>query len=366
MKKILVFGASDQLGGTESYLLTLYENLDRNQIQFDFLFPHDIENIPYEQKIIENGGCIYKEYYTNSERKKAGYLSARDIIERHKDIDGIYVNVQCIHSAYRLLVEAYKQKVKYRIWHIHNNGYARKPTLKERIYEEYFHVTFRLIVTHCLACSEMAGKWIYHRYPFKVIPDAVDFDRFQPNSGVRKYIRKKYCIEDKYVIGFCGRISYQKNPEFLINIFYELHKLDKEVYMLIVGEGDKRKKLESIIKEKHISNNVLFTGEVENVHDYMQAMDFFLLPSRYEGFGIVLLEAQAAGLNCMTSQNVVPKETNITGRVHFTSLNRSPKFWAEEILSIGFERKNCLREFEESQYSIKNLVKEMENIFELK
>lgn len=366
MKKILVFGASGQLGGTESYLLTLYQSLDKERIQFDFLVPHNINKISYEQRIIENGGRIFREYYTNSERKKEGYLSARDIIERHIDIDGIYVNVQCIHSAYRLLVEAYRHKIRYRIWHIHNNNYARKPTLRERLYEIFFYATYKMIVTHCLACSELAGKWIYHNHPFKIIPDAIDFDKFKPNSVIRKLIRKKYCIENKYVIGFCGRISYQKNPEFLIEIFYELQKLERKTCLLIIGEGNKRKALEDMVKEKHITDKVLFIGEVPNVQDYMQAMDFFLLPSRYEGFGIVLLEAQAAGLNCMTSQDVVPKETNITGRVHFTSLNGSPEFWAKEILSIGFERKNCIEELRKSQYSIENLVKEMERIFEIK
>ena len=75
-----------------------------------------------------------------------------------------------------------------------------------------FYATYKMIVTHCLACSELAGKWIYHNHPFKIIPDAIDFDKFKPNSVIRKLIRKKYCIENKYVIGFCGRISYQKNP----------------------------------------------------------------------------------------------------------------------------------------------------------
>lgn len=365
MKRILVFGASARLGGTESYLLTLYKNIDKRQIQFDFLFPHETGTIPYEQEIIRNGGCVYREYYTNKERNIKGYMSTKDIIERHPEINGVYVNVQCIHTAYGLLVEAYKHRLKYRILHIHSSDYVRKPTLKESLYEKYFYLTFRKIVTHCLACSKMAGKWIYHKQDFEIIPNSIDLEKFRYNNLIRNTIRKKYHIEEKHVIGFCGRLCHTKNPDFLLEIFQELYSLDSDAYMFIVGNGEKKEQLEETVKKYNLRKCINFVGEIDNVQDYLQAMDFFVLPSRHEGFGIVLLEAQTAGLNCITSAGAVPKETNVTGRVHFISLDKTARAWAQKILSIGFERKDCFEIMKASEYSIDNLIKKMETIFEL-
>ena len=75
-------------------------------------------------------------------------------------------------------------------------------------------------------------------------------------------------------------------------------------------------------------------GVRSDVHKLMQVMDVFLLPSRFEGLPLVLVEAQAAGLKCFTSKDVVSDECNVTQSVRFISLDSGAKVWADNILSF--------------------------------
>ncbi|WP_432629602.1 glycosyltransferase [Brotaphodocola sp.] len=363
MKRICVYGCSAMFGGTEQYLLTMYKGIDRNKIQFDFLFPHNMKNISYSAEIEKLGGRIYREYYYQREEKLPDAMTIEKVLQKHPEWDGVYVNWQSVDTAYRLLIAAKKCGLPYRIIHAHNNNYNRPFKVKDKIYELYFHMTKRYYLTHELACSTLAGDWLFHNKNYTVIPNAVEFEKFSFSNQVRERIRTKYGLrENQLVIGFCGRLVEQKNPEFLLEIFEQLYYKNSETVLLIVGDGILRKKMEEKIKEKCLKN-IIFTGSVSDVENYMQAMDCFLLPSRFEGFGIVLLEAQAAGLPCFTSKNVVPEETNLTGNVHFISLEKGPKVWADELLSTSLERYNAMELLLKSDYTVDKAVKKIMKIF---
>lgn len=364
MKRILVYGLSDMFGGTENYILNLYKLIDTQNIQFDFLFEHSVENIPYEQEIISRGGKIYKEYYRHSERNCPGAKSIIKFLSEHPEWDGIYVNIQSINTSYRLLTAAKKLNIPHRVIHAHNNNYSKKPKIKEKLFEYYFHLTKSRNVTKFLACSELAGKFAFKNSVFTVIPNPVDFKKFAYCDDKRIIMRKQFNIEnDIKVIGFCGRLVHQKNLMFLIDIFEEIHKLNPKIRLLLVGDGEQRKELEDYLKSKEYREKVIFTGSVTNIEDYMQIMDCFVLPSKFEGFGIVLLEAQASGLQCFTSKLVVPEETNISGNVKFISLDSHPKIWAEAICESGFKRLDCMEKLLESEHTIFKTLEKVLNVF---
>lgn len=366
MKRILVYGLSKCLGGTESYILTLYRALDKSVLQFDFLFSHQIGEIPYEKEILESGGRIFKNYYRNSEKVPKGAPSIKELFVEHPEWEGIYVNVQKIDLTYRLLVEARKCGLKYRVMHAHNNNYAYKPRVKDKIYELYFHITKKFNITSYLACSELAGNWMFHNKKYIVIPNAVNFEKFKINDIIRKRMRSKFGIsESEIVVGFCGRLVYQKNPQLVIEIFKQLSLKLHKCRLLMIGTGEKLEELKKIAKNYGIEKHIFFMGEVLNVEDYMQMMDCFLLPSRYEGFGIVLLEAQAAGLNCFTSKKVVPETTNVTRRVTFIDLDKSVEEWTNIILEKGFERIDCMEQLGKSDYTIEVMKNKIMKIFEV-
>lgn len=354
MRRLCVFGMSDNLGGTEVYLMTLYRTLRENHsdLQFDFLLSHSAGVIPYENEILSLGGRIFREYYARSERGCPGFLTMKDLFDRHPDWEGVYINIQNIHTAYRLIEEGAGRKLPYRLIHAHNSGYERKPTRKEKLYETYFRMTVHSDATDLLACSEKAGKWMYHDEPFIVVPDAVDFSKFAPDEELRKKTRAELEIPDNAItVGFCGRLAEQKNPLFLLDIFATFRQLKPGSRLLVVGSGE----LEAAVKEKigrlGIGDLVILTGSVPDVNPYLQAMDCFVFPSRYEGFGIAILEAQAAGLRCYTTGKVVPEEVNQTGRVTFIDKDVSASSWAGKIADGGFDRADCREILKESPYS---------------
>ena len=235
---VAIFGASENYGGTEAYIMTLYKQLDHSVVKLDFLFHHSVINIPYETEILSNGGKIYKEYFMYSERHLHNYISPRELFDRHPEWEGVYINVQKIETSYRLLVEAARRKLPYRIIHAHNND-NRKMGLKDKIFKEWFDLTKGKVVTHYLACAQTAGFNMFGSCNLSVIPNAIDFQNFAPDNEKRKKMRECLGLADnQIVLGFCGRLCYQKNPEKLIDIFAAIYKRDIRFRLLILGDGD--------------------------------------------------------------------------------------------------------------------------------
>lgn len=362
-KRICIYGCSEVFGGTEQYIMTMYQTIDRSKLQFDFLFPYNTGKISYESKIKELGGNVYREYYKNSEKRIKGAITSRNLFHKHSEWSGIYINWQSVDTAYRLIIAAKQEGIQSRVIHAHNNGYNRQFKAKDKIYELFFHLTKKYYVTDFLACSDLAGKWLFHTEKFTVIPNAVPFKKFAFSSEMRETIRRTYNIKDSEIVfGFCGRLVEQKNPEFLIDVFECLIQKRSNSKLLIVGDGQLREQIEKKIKTCCLSDKVIITGMVPNVEDYMQAMDCFLLPSRYEGFGIVLLEAQAAGLPCFASKGVVPKETDLTGNVCFIELESGAEKWADKILETPLKRYDSMNELIQSDYTVEKSAQKLMNI----
>lgn len=172
--------------------------------------------------------------------------------------------------------------------------------------------------------------------------------------------------EETVVVGICARLVYQKNVEFALKIFHAFCRKRPDSCFLIVGDGPERGKLEEMIKKFHLENQVILAGAVENVPDYLQMMDLFLLPSRSEGFGIAILEAQAAGLECFTSAEVVPAEVDQTGHVHFIDLNEKESVWAEAMLKADMERYDAMEQLMNSDYTVESALTGLMDVFGVK
>lgn len=320
--------------------MTLYKLLDSLNVKLDFLFSHSAGEIPYEAEILSGGGKIYKEYYKYRERQLPDYISPRELFDRHPEWEG-YINVQRIDTTYRLLVEAANRKLTYRVIHAHNND-NRKMDFKHKLFKAWFNFTKKNVVTDYLGCVWSAGENMFGKCDLTVIPNAVDFKKFAPNQNVRGQMRESLRFsENQIVIGFCGRLSYQKNPEKLIDIFAALHKTISGSRLLILGDGEKRGEIEGKVKHYGLSDSVIFAGNVADVQDWLQAMDCFVLPSRFEGFPFALMEAQAAGLRFYTTLEAVPFEVNITGRITYIGRNDTPDEWAEKISLTGWDGEDC-------------------------
>ena len=337
-----------ELDGITNVIMNYYRTMDKSDMQIDFVIP----NIPrkdLKEEIKRNGGQIY--VLGNRMRNPISYVRnlTKLIKERNYDI------VHAHGNSCTLALEMYAAKkggAKVRIPHIHSTSCKYK--IIHVLLRKVFH-TFR---THAFACGQKAGEWIYKDEPFEIIRNGINIEKYCLNEEIRKVYRDKYNLNGKKVIGHVGRFSYQKNHEFLIKVFSELCKINDNYRLLLVGDGILKQEIEQMVNNMNLSSMVIFAGKTPNVPQLMQAMDVMVLPSRYEGLPLTLIEAQAACLPCFVS-DAVSSEVAITDLIYFISLDKSPAEWAKIIDSYVYpNRKEIVGEVTsriiEQGYSIKD------------
>ena len=367
MIHILQIGMSSNPGGVENFIMNIYRNIDRSKIQFDFLVDHKTEKIAYEDEIISLGRHIYREYYRRKELFTKGRKNLKSFFKEHPEIVGVHFHANTINPMFKVIDIAWKLKLPVRIIHSHNTNYMAKMSLKNKVYEIIEKKRLSKISTKLLACSYEAGKWMFGNKNFEVIKNGINIEEFSPNIEKKKKIREELNINNKIVIGHVGRMNYQKNSLFLIDIFNELHKINSNTVLLYIGDGDLKEEIIKKIKEYHLEKNIILLGAQNNIKDFYQAMDCFILPSRFEGLPVSLLEAQASQLNCYVS-SVINRESNITGLIKFIDINYTANEWALEINKALNDRNVITEEiiekkFKDSGYSIISSAKELEKIY---
>ena len=336
-------------GGAESLIMNYYEYIDREIIQFDFLLTEQ-KRCHYEDRISELGGVIYR----------IPYLSFRSFFNYLKGLRLFFKNheYRIVHShtsskSFFPLAVAWFYGVPVRIAHSHNSN--SKAGLINCI-RSMLKYPLKIVASHYLSCGIEAAKWLYgnrivNSGQVVLIPNVIDTSAFNYNPSVRSSIRSKYDISnDAIVLGCTARFSYQKNHMFLISIFEELLLRNCDSLLLLIGDGEMNNSIRQVVKDNKIENKVIFLGVVNNVCKYLQAMDFFVMPSFYEGLPLSLIEAQATGLKCFASEGV-PSEADITGLVSFLPLEKGPEYWADAILrEVGYTRKSYIDEVRKAGY----------------
>lgn len=342
-------------GGLETMLMNYYRKIDRSVIQFDFLThrPYDGD---YGEEIKNLGGKIYHLPVLNPFSRK--YLDELEIFFKIHPYQIVHSHLDCM-SAFPLS-KAQEAGIKVLIAHAHNTNqdknikYLIKSFAKRKISN---------FATNLLACGQEAGKWMFGNYDFQIMHNAIEASSFKYDASVRYILRKKYGLNDQFVIGHVGRFNLQKNHSFLIDVFYELLKKEPHAKLLLVGGGDGENKIKEKVHQLGIDQNVIFAGVCSNVNELLQAMDVFVFPSIYEGLPVTLIEAQAAGLPCVVSQNV-PEESSITDLVYRIGLEEEISKWVNQILCLKKkERKDYSETIQESGYDIETNAKWLTNFY---
>jgi len=178
---------------------------------------------------------------------------------------------------------------------------------------------------------------------YKEIKNAIDISQYKYDEDIRIAYRKKYGVEDKFVIGNVGRLQFQKNQLFLLDIFASVLKKKPEAILWMIGQGEDEDKIREKIQKLNLGTAVKMLGVRNDVPNLLQAMDVFVFPSVFEGLGIALLEAQATGLTCIASKDVIPEEVKVTPQLQFVSLEESAEVWADRILNAEYcEKRDTL------------------------
>lgn len=219
----------------------------------------------------------------------------------------------------------------------------------------------------CAACSESANNYMFSKKNAEkciLLHNGIETGTFGYDETVRQRARKQMGFDGAFVIGNVGRLDYQKNQSFLLDIFSELLKLKKDSLLAIAGSGVLEEELKCKAAALGIAEKVIFCGNVENTAELYQAMDCFVFPSHFEGLAIAAIEAQASGLKTICSDRISPEEA-ITDLCSFMPLSASPKEWAEHIISqcTGYERRNYAGEVRAAGYDITDTAKQLEKIY---
>ena len=345
---LYINGGTMDFGGISSYMMNYYRNIDREKLQIDFAVHGKKDR--YDDEILSLGGKIY--YLPTKKEDFKGWKNALIKIFKSGEYKIVHAHADTMNGY--ILKLAAQCKIPVRISHSHNTAHLTNNKLKILVHDIIKTQIYKY-ATHLWACSEAAGKWLYKNRPFDVIPNAVNLEKYSFNEELRKEVREELGLKDEFTIGHIGKFEYQKNHEFLTDVFSEVVKLKDDSRLVLVGDGSERENIEKKAEKLGIKDKILFLGKRTDAERLYNAFDVFVMPSRFEGLPVTLVEAQANGLSQILS-DCITKEVDITGVSTFISLNKSPSYWAEKIVSE--KRKIPKKQAEESVinagYSIKD------------
>lgn len=371
MKKICILQNDLAYGGTDTFVINLCKGLVRDGFDVTVVLSVDRKkDILREKELYSIGVSIVRTCSLQDGVKyklKHFVLLYREL--RKGKYDVFQTNIDLFNGPQMFV--AWLARVPIRVCHSHNSQQGRElsvgRTIAVRVYQRMMRYLCWTFSNRRCGCSELAmdflflEKWKDDSFS-RVIHNGIDLSSYQiPLDREKK--KKELGLDNKYNICTVGRISFQKNPEFLLDIFHAVSKLRDDIDLVWCGKGDEEDSIKKNIDAYKLTKRVHLMGTRSDVSDILQCSDVFLLPSRFEGLGIVLIEAQAANLHCVVS-DVIPDETNC-GLCISLSLENSVDVWAKQICDILDRKIHLEIDLDKlNEYRIEHMVKEMEEVFE--
>ena len=367
MAKVLTILSGLDGGGVETILLNYLQKFDLQKIQMDIIV-HSRE-IGFLEETYEKLGCKIHRVTPKSDSILKNYYEINKIIKQN--------NYDVIHSRmdYRgvtHMLAGFICKVPVRITHTHIANLEMNGSIFKKLTKTILCKVTKFLATNYMACSkaaaiDMFGKKMVEENKVTVLKNALNLNKYTLSKEIRENYRNKFGIKNNHiVIGMVGRFHPQKNHEFMIKIFEKIASLNKNYVLMLVGGGENIDQYKSVVENnEQIRSRVIFTGIRNDVPNLLQAMDIFVLPSKYEGFGNVFIEAQVSGLLTIAS-DAVPKETKITDLISYLSLKESSDYWANYILKFELDkiiRKNFFEEARNAGFDIVNEAEVLENTY---
>ncbi|WP_438838456.1 glycosyltransferase [Streptococcus pluranimalium] len=360
--RILHMIGSLNIGGSQTMVMNLYRNLNREKIQFDFIVDRKDE-LFYAQEIEELGGRIY--YFPTFNGKNIFSLKKlwKAFLQEHDNYKAIHFHVRSYIS---LIIPTIKKFNIPIISHSHSISSGSDFSAKIKNILQY---PIRYQANYFLACSDEAGMWLFGKNILRnknyfTVKNAIDGEKYFFDENLRDSVRSEFGLtESQYLFGSVGRATQVKNQLFLIEIFYELQK-EIDSKLIIIGDGELLPLLKNRAEELGIGNKCIFPGNIKNVEKYYHAMDSFIFPSLWEGLGISVVEAETSGLKCFVSNNV-PKSVDIgSNLINVIDLEHGASLWADEIVNkLDYNRVSPIKDFYVSGYDIRSNSKWYENFY---
>ena len=339
--------------GSELLELEWFKKMNK-KFKFDFISPGNAL-IKYKKEIDELGGNVYNlNIYTENSKDRILYFCKLYKFMKNKKYKIVHINNSAFFTSFILVTIAKICKCEKIIVHSHNDNKANMKNLKKIMFYILSPLYIKMIDEY-LSCSKEALYSLFtekfiNKNTYKIIKNGIDIEIYKFNIEYRNDYIKKIKLKNKTVYGHIGGFDKNKNHTFLIDIFYEIQKIQKNSILILIGEGDLQEKIKEKTKKLNISNKVLFLGFRNDANKLLNCIDIFIFPSLCEGFGLAALEAQTNGLITYCS-NKIPKSVNISPFFKQFNLDASPKDIAKKICS---EKININNRYDAYKYTIKN------------
>ena len=364
-KNILIYNSSLLKGGTESYFINLIKSLPNGKFNIEV--------------IIKSGDSVDKDHLETLQNlgikvnlMRGGLISQMKSFKKFfKENQGKFdvIHINALSKGNGIISYFAKKfgKIPKVIFHSHMSGNDNDS--KNKIIDFIGAKLLKKYSTDFVACSEdaydyMFGKTFRSKCPSTVLNNSIDIEKFSFNPKVRDKMRDELKLDkDTFLLIHIGRFAYQKNHEFLIKLFSEFMKKEKNTKLILIGEGELKDEMKSLASELKITDNVLFAGTTTKVADYLQAADCFVFPSNHEGLGIVAVEAQASNLPVVASTNV-PSEAQMNDNFVRLDLSEPYEEWINAILKFkGIKRRTCEKELSQKGYTNESATQKVVDLY---
>lgn len=354
--RIAMIATNLKLNGISSVIMNYIRYLDLSRYSISLIVGKGVA--PQYKKICYSKNIRIFELPPRKESPFLFYLNLYKILLTHK-YDMVHVHGSNASIGMELLLAKFAG-IKIRIAHSHNT------TSTNMIIHKLMKPIFNFSYTDGFACGKLAGKWLFGNNKFTIIPNGIQVNKFKFDPKIRTRVRDQLNLTGKFVIGHIGRFNYQKNHEFLLQVFKRVEETNKNAVLLLVGRGPNFNRFKHTLDNSSLSKKIILYGETNHPERLYMAMDYFVFPSRFEGLPLTLIEAQVSGLPCLVSDCITP-EVKISPNLHFMSLKNSPLKWSKKILSTNtFKRRIFFENNLESirHYQIQQDVKILDNAYQ--
>lgn len=338
MVRVLMISNNLRMNGISSVIMNYIRNIDLTDLQIDIIAGEPISE-EYVNELKGLGCRIYRQ--DNRKKHPVKYYKNLISIIRKKEYNAIHVHTNSCTCIIELGI-AKLFGVRKRIAHCHSRSCQHK------LFHKIAYPLFSHLYTEGIACSKEAGVHLFKKRHFTVLNNGLDVNKYAFNQQDRTLIRKKMNISsDSLVIGHVGLFNEEKNQIFLLQTFNKVFQQNKNSYLCFVGTGATEDTIKLETEKYGLTDKVIFLGERNNVNQIYNIFDVFCFPSLYEGFGMVLVEAEANGLSCIASTGV-PRVTNFSQNVEYLDLDVDT--WVRAISGLKTYENNKTRENNSLKY----------------
>lgn len=359
MIRVLQMIGSLNIGGSQAMIMNIYRKINKRKVQFDFIVDHGTE-LYYADEIKKLGGkiFIFPTFKGSNILNVVQYWNR--FFREHPEYKVLHSHVRSYASLYIPIAKKYGLKT---IIHSHSTSNGKGIA---SIIKKILQFPLRYQADYLIACSNGAGQWLYgtracKNNNFMFIPNAINTEKYFFSEQISTSYRKKMNLENRFVIGHVGRFHEAKNHMFLLDVFAEVYKKRSDAVLLLIGDGDLRERIKDKVHSLKLDNHVILAGSRDDVPQLMQAMDLFVFPSLWEGLPVTVVEAQAAGLPCLISDNITTDVdlSKLVVRLPVDDIY----VWVEAILNSEIKKSDVTSEIRRAGFDVKNSVENLTQFY---